>query len=350
MQQRKLILHCGHHKTGTSTLQTVFREAAAQTPDLLYPVSGRGKGLAHHNLALSFQGKGRFNKKMGGWDALRDEIGQKQGRNIVVSTEALEGVSPGRIAKELDQLTNGRDMEVRVVLYIRPHASRILSGYSQKAKTGQMMASVPEFVERVCERGAFDFAEQLSAWKDTFGDRLHLEPFFRSAMVDGDIVSDFAAKFLPEFQELFGNMATAQVSRNVAPNLKVLAVMRMASMEFGLSENHKKSRFFETRVLAPLRKQLEQQYVDCQDKAILTSADIAMIRERYMEDAGKLDRLMGTGSLFRDELNSAAGRAEKPGTAANSPEEILGDDFSVHQMHLQAMSGIFKKINFDVPA
>ncbi len=80
--------------------------------------------------------------------------------------------------------------EVRYVQYIRRQEDWLMSRYSQDLRTGH-----PVHLFKYLERhGKHDFATKADLWSDVVGrDRFDLRLMERDAMVDGDLIADFAS-------------------------------------------------------------------------------------------------------------------------------------------------------------
>ena len=90
---RSVLIHAGTHKTGTTSLQTLFTRHRAELADrgILYPVtgvwSGGSEGESHTNIAWELMGHVLFDPESGTLDDLVDEIVASPCRNALISSE-----------------------------------------------------------------------------------------------------------------------------------------------------------------------------------------------------------------------------------------------------------------------
>ena len=100
-RQRRVLLHVGLHKTGTTALQRFLSSAAAEfrAKGFLYPKSGRPEETpdAQHNIAWQLGGDRRFRASAGSLDDLAVEISSFPG-DAIISSEDFESIlgTPGR--------------------------------------------------------------------------------------------------------------------------------------------------------------------------------------------------------------------------------------------------------------
>jgi hypothetical protein len=148
--QRRVLLHAGLHKTGTSALQEFLSSAAGRlrARGVLYPESGRPANWphAHHNIAWQLAGDRRFRSSNGTLDDLATEIAAFTG-DAILSSEDFESVlgTPARLAVLFRHFLL-KEHAFTIVLWVREQASYLESLFFELLK--HRMA---EEAERVCE-------------------------------------------------------------------------------------------------------------------------------------------------------------------------------------------------------
>lgn len=95
---RKIVIHAGFHKTGTSTVQAVLRaNRKALMPALAIRLKGQMQELMHATRGYSTYGTtDALNKVSRRFDALLADLPGMPRRTLVLSAEELSGHMPGR--------------------------------------------------------------------------------------------------------------------------------------------------------------------------------------------------------------------------------------------------------------
>ncbi len=167
---KRLILHVGQSKTGTSTIQDFLahnRRRLARQAGLLYPQAGR-QGAAHHRIAALFLPAGNA-----GWirredaEALRasleEEVEQQGPGAVVISSEALFNA---RSIEDVRDFFSGFSVEILVIL--RRQDRWLDSLYQHQLKVGETdLDPQPWLAARV---STLDYAARVGRWADVFGD------------------------------------------------------------------------------------------------------------------------------------------------------------------------------------
>jgi hypothetical protein len=136
---KKLVLHVGFHKTGTTALQYTLssNRQALLEQGVIYPKTRRFR--AHHEFAWSIGDRGWGWKELGGVKAGPKpaerlfKLLQKSDLDAVVSSEFLSELSKDQI-KVLVERIKPRDL--RVVFTVRPISKILPSAYQQEIKNG----------------------------------------------------------------------------------------------------------------------------------------------------------------------------------------------------------------------
>lgn len=201
----ELILHIGMTKTGSTAIQYALTRAYkdALRAGVLYP-RALANAVNHNFLALAQRDmanlprvfahlyKGREDLMQRdlarNWAHVTQQIEQYEPRTLVLSSESLfKGFSLGDGAAFRDQLYR-LTPEVTVVAYVRRPASHYLSAIQQKVKS-QAQVQPPR---------PLAFRESLEACEALFGRaRLKVLKYEPDALIDGDVVTDFVTRFLP---------------------------------------------------------------------------------------------------------------------------------------------------------
>lgn len=216
----------------------------------------------------------------------------------VLSAENFANISPQVLLQALRRHVPDHANSAKILAYVRPHASRYLSAYIQRTKTGQYFGSFEDFFAHIRGVDPLAYAPRFQQWRDVFGDRFTLKPFIRSELRGGDIVTDFAATIL-------GNAAfsiSRPVEENVAITQRALSGLRhvqAALRDDGVSNSHRSwagialANFF--LPTGPVHGQ----------KPRLDRASAQRLIDTYMDDAEALDAAFFSGPLLQTELASS---------------------------------------------
>jgi hypothetical protein len=133
--EKRLYIHCGLHKTGTTSLQVFLRNnvEALLNAGILYPCVGclDSVGSGHHNIAWQIARDRRFDRALGDIEALAREIGNFSG-DVLLSSEDFECSlgSPSAFAP-LVRYAISTQREVVIVIYVRNQISYLESLYCE---------------------------------------------------------------------------------------------------------------------------------------------------------------------------------------------------------------------------
>ncbi len=191
---KKLILHIGMQKTGTSSLQKFLLRNREKllVAGFHYPLTKIGETPAHHFFAEIAQ-KSAITKLDDrevlatlrvAYRPLIDEI--KRYPTSIVSSESFQHCNPYLI-RELFQ-----DFDVTVVAYIRNEIDFLSSSYAQKIHATTSIERVEEYLSRSdINHGTF-----LDGWNSAFDGELRPRIFAKKSLYKADIIEDFLHEFL----------------------------------------------------------------------------------------------------------------------------------------------------------
>ena len=192
---KKVILHIGRHKSGTSSLQNflVRNRLLLEQYDYLYPHVGISS-VAHHQIANAFSQKNVI--ELGATSileselitAFRAELATTTATSIIVSSEKFTACNP-RLMKELFA-----GYEVEVVMYLRDQLSYLASAYAQIVHADTITESIENYYETFLTRN-IDYWKFIERWEAVFGNNVKVALFDREALHEGDIVKDFLWRF-----------------------------------------------------------------------------------------------------------------------------------------------------------
>ncbi|MEZ0578837.1 hypothetical protein [Nocardioides sp. MH1] len=198
-----MVLHVGTGKTGTTSIQDLFRlnRAAFGERGILYP---RTPGMARHlKLGLSFRSDEEYDA-MPAWHHLRaqepqhfrrrfhrrllHEIASAAPERVVFSDEAIYAL-PGEALRRMRVFLAEHFGPVHVIVYLRRQDDHLVSFYQQQVKVGE--------TRRIAEFAAaptypYDYARQLAELRETLQpDAMTVRRFERDRFVGGRLEDDF---------------------------------------------------------------------------------------------------------------------------------------------------------------
>lgn len=199
---KKLILHIGTHKTGSTSIQNYLKSNRAK-------LIGKGWGLFDSEKFLSVSSPGSANS----WvmfsgsrqnftatidSRFYDEISKIDG-NVIASCEEISWMfNPEEINALKENLDKIFD-EITLVIYFRRQDQFLVSHYQQGFRTshstaamfyGRELMPIPKYEPYMDKY--LDYHVFYSRWADVFGgENIRTNWFSKSHLVDGDVVSDF---------------------------------------------------------------------------------------------------------------------------------------------------------------
>lgn len=187
---QELIIHIGRHKSGTSSLQRFLVDNAAVLLEhgWYYPSHGRGRRIAHHNLATYFNprqidrlSKSEQRELSNEVNLFREEVSARP--KVILSSENFQNVDPDNLVQEFS------DTQLTIVVYLREIISYFLSAYSQAIKANKLTLDQTQFLKK---RFRANYFSHLSRWKKAFPEaKLIVRLFDKEALHKQDIRHDF---------------------------------------------------------------------------------------------------------------------------------------------------------------
>ncbi len=284
---KQLVLHIGYTKTGTTAVQNHFERYFS--PDEKTGFWCPATKLTGGRYKLAVEAGGDATRATPAWDLMKKSVETTPDwRTLFLSIETFIRCDPKRVSALVDQLGTG--LAPHVIVYLRPHASWLISDYLQNAKIGRFDKSLRDYM--VAVRGNLHFAEVLAPWRAEFGDRLHVKPFMRDQLDKTDIVWDII-KTMSEW----GARAPApadKLEHNTSPSVSDIALRNnaMRAME-GLSQPQR------NKLAAPMR--LEDESFSAHSSGISDEL-LEELRETCIEDARLIDARYFDAPLFETHL------------------------------------------------
>jgi len=243
---KKIFIHSGLHKTGTTALQAIFLKNKENliNQNFYYPDSGIPRNLyGHHNLAWQISRDRRYRSELGDFRTLLKEIQHVDGDNIIISSEDFECslLHPNKLNK-LNQFFLANNIKVYLIVYLRNQVDYLDSLYFELLKVG-FGDEFSKFANKIISTNKFDFKE----WEFVF-DYLDLieslkavpdmEIIYRNYddLIGDDIIIDFCEVVGMDYGKLEINQSRNRINERMPVNtlLKLFVKNRLRVVPDGL--------------------------------------------------------------------------------------------------------------------
>lgn len=236
--KKKLIIHIGDAKTGTSSIQKFLSENKQELSELgvLYPETGlwSAQGIAHHRLAVCLNpyarplGKDRDDPQEI-YGRLRREIGSSGCSSAIVSSEGFCSFrDPASIRSLADAVC---DFNVTIVAYVRRPDLWVESWYSQVVKGPPFSRKrFPEFL-KICQDPSL---KVIADFVRVFGkSSVILRPFDKRKLYQNDLISDFLEVNSVDIR------LPERDSINISPCVEVTEILRQLNAAFDVGDGQR---------------------------------------------------------------------------------------------------------------
>lgn len=310
----ELVIHLGDTKTGSTSIQRTLARDGYRTngKSLIYPTRNN-----HIALAKTLTQKRRFAEREARFGRIREVLEQGGADACVVSAEHFQMVDPRVLHQAAEDYWPAVHDGLRLVAYVRPHAGKFLSTFSERIKLGADLASPEAFFDILSASPRLDYTPRFTGWRDTFGTRFTLRPFLRERLEGGDVVRDFLHYALDggDFE------ITETIVANPSLTLGQLALLRRMQRRVTARVGRRPGPQFHEAQSALGRiaaDRLHREGIGTDGaKLRLPAALAARFTARYAADAEALDDAFFDGFPMSDALEAAAREA----TEAEQPLE-----------------------------
>ena len=315
--KRKLYIHAGPPKTGTSAFQYVLRDHDGSV--VHYPKAGQWGDGSHHNLVLNFFGELATAQAVREDDgALFDRVAagvrNSQGP-VVISSEMLSARGdPGDFIQAL-LLHLGGDFDVEILFIIRDHFERAASLYGQRVQS--------QFTRET--RGPDEYLTQQASVLCYAPMLLRLlETGFSMRLIDYNPSDDLVPRLLRHIGFPDESIA-APPTRNPSRAIKLLLITLVANRITSSPPDRQKI----VRTLGKLRQSFAPaRFIFGHDAATAAERkfghDRAFLRKRFKFEVPAPDLTTVTNAFFIDE-DEIAEISERVATLGGVGEQLCAD-------------------------
>lgn len=313
----ELIVHLGDTKTGSTSIQKVLAQKAYEIPgkSLCYPSKNN-----HIALAKTLTQKPRFKERETRFERVSEAFRKSGAEYGVISAEHFQSVDPRVLNDAIEAYWPQLRDRLRLVAYVRPHAGKFLSAFSERVKLGADLDSLEAFFGIYSKSGGLDYTPRFEQWRVVFGSRFELRPFIRDRLYQGDVVQDF-------FRHVVGAedfRITSEVAANSSLTVSQLALLREMHRQLTVSTDVRKKQV--VREAKNSLGRIVSEYM----QSVGLGADRSKLRmpaelsdrfkDRYAADAEALDKAFFDDFPMSDAL-------EKSGRdVADAPQSLQAED------------------------
>ena len=320
MSEKRLIIHPGFHKSGTTALQESFalNRPLLRENGIFYPPIG---SKAHHRVAWALTQRPWGWNRRGGertpekyWDRMASRINGAKEETVILSSEFFSEIDGERIRKIRSEI-KGRD--IQILFTLRPLAKLLPSSYQQYLKYG-ITIEYEDWLHAILDKPGeskvsptfwkrHSHGKVVARWVDIFG----------KSNVTLLIVNEAQPTFLFDEINKFLNLPTG--SLNAAPSGSNRSLtMEEISLLLELNRQFPKERVwdeYEVFVRAGYIRHLTDHVPPAADKARLLTPQWAVDKANEL---GKViqKELLGTGVKIIGDVDSLGNSVVQIGTSS----------------------------------
>lgn len=299
---KTLILHIGDHKTGSTTLQNAFatKKVFLEGAKVFYPTN-----LNHNYLLGAFKAEAEnrtsfFVSRPGRPDleSLRAQIVATDADYVLISGEQFENMEAEAFKRVTDRWFADVVDRIRVVAYVRPHAQRFVSNFTELVKIGAVEGDLDDYLERILETGRYHFAARFSQWRTAFGEDFILRPMIRDELYNSSVIDDFVHT---AFDGVSFRLGEFEID-NQSTGLLELMFLKFIQARFDQDQ-----KFVRHTMAREIVRYIDAFDVGGESKKLFLHKDLAAdLRAIYWNDACALDNDFFAGKMpFQNALQEA---------------------------------------------
>lgn len=228
MTMKKLVIHIGLRKAGSTTIQKFLGENFHRLRQMGcdYPKVGRNGRWSHSNIAAEIKQSEQFDVSFGSAIELSHYIKSNQYPMTILSSEAFEPFSPNEIEK-LKNILEDKFSETIIIIIIREPRSLIPSIYTESVLSGRWTPCFDEFFEGLFTISRLRYFATGRKWALAWGWRsIRVRLLDPNQMLNGDLLDDFMNTAGLDLSDRRYEALKRPGSANVSPGWRVVEAMR----------------------------------------------------------------------------------------------------------------------------
>lgn len=236
MIMKRLLIHIGTGKTGTSSIQNFLyanRKKLAEQFGLHYPGYGLSKidhfgEVIHAHYPVVTWIKDRQTQRL---KTLSDSLNSSSCDIAVISCENLYH---HLTSEDIAFLANAiKGFSVEIICYVRRQDLYMESAWKQQVKVGALSTPFPDFLRQHAhsehlEKVHGNYYRMLLPWANTFGfENVKVRVFDKSEWVNGDLIDDFLNTCGLEVDKAISGLEKSQITNTAMPSELIMLVRKV---------------------------------------------------------------------------------------------------------------------------
>ncbi|NRB19375.1 MAG: hypothetical protein HRU33_17840 [Rhodobacteraceae bacterium] len=321
----ELIIHLGDTKTGSTSIQSALASNICKASGVSFTYPTR---FNHNGLAATLFRKRRFEDRAAAFKKIYVAFQKSDADYGIISAEHFQMVDPNELHQAIETYWPDLADRVRLVAYVRPHADKFLSSFSEHVKLGAMKTTVEEAFLAATNTGRFDYTPRFEAWREVFGDRFELRPFVRAQLFRSDVVADFFKFVLQAETFELGTIVSANTSLTVS-QLSLLREVHIRVNKGLRPRNGPRVKDAQSALGRIVAEHLQSNGLGKNSKTLRIPTVLAdQFIERYAVDAAALDEIFFEGSPMSDAMEKIHLKATTDDQSLNAADHFTADVIS----------------------
>ncbi|MBK8815428.1 MAG: glycosyltransferase family 61 protein [Methylococcaceae bacterium] len=328
---KRLLLHIGTGKTGTSSIQNFLfenRKILADQFSLYYPEFGLSKinhfgELIHAHYPVVLWIKERQAQK------LEELCSTLKASNCETAVISCENLYHHLTLEDIAYLANAvKDFSVEIICYVRRQDFYMESAWKQQVKVGALSLAFPDFLKlhtqpEYLETIQGNYFKMLKKWAAYFGtEAVKVRVFHKSEWVNGDLIDDFLNACGFGTDGTYSNLVKLKIANAALPTELILLMRKFNAMKLIPKS--------EQEIFVKFLKNLNI----FNEIQLLSNADRLAIIENYRE---------ANISLFTEFCHRKMPQCFRPGLLKKNPNGKINKEIFIEDIAVRAIAAMWKQ-------
>jgi hypothetical protein len=225
---KKLVIHIGLRKAGSSTIQQFLNENEQELNALGcdYPRAGRRSRWSHLNIAAEIRGLSQYDAEYGGVEELKTYLESQEFPFTVISSEVFEPASRNSI-QQLKNMLSPLFSETEILLIARDPQGLIPSSYAEGVASGRKTMDFDSLFDQLISMRRLNYFLTARRWALVWGWKsIRVRLLDRQHMINGDLADDFMSTIGLDLSDPLYKALKKSAAANVSPGWRVIEALR----------------------------------------------------------------------------------------------------------------------------